>query len=157
MDLSKLNTGEKLVAGGGIALLIFSFFPWLGVSAGPFSADASAWSFFLCWLAVLLGVIAAGLVIAKLFDVKLPDLGVVSWAQILLYATAVATVFILIKLIVGPSNWSGVGIPGGVSKDRKIGIFLGFIASAVQLAGAYMNCAAAGELPWAKKAAPPAA
>jgi hypothetical protein len=156
VDLSKLDTGEKLVGGGGIALLIFSFFPWLGFSAGSLSTSSSAWSYTLCWLAVILGIVAAGIVIAKLFDVKLPELGSITWTQIIFILTAVSVLFILIKIIAGPGT-NGVDVGAlGVSKERKIGIFLGLVAAAVQFGGAYMSAAARGELWWGKKAAPPA-
>lgn len=157
MDLSKLNTGEKLVAGGGIALLIFSFFPWLGFSFAGFSESRSAWSFTILWIAVLLGVIAAGIAIVKLFDVNKPELGAVTWTQVIFVLTAISLVFIVIKLIVGPGT-NGVDISGtGIDKERKIGIFLGLIAAAVQFAGAYMASAATGELFWNKKSTPPTA
>jgi uncharacterized membrane protein len=159
VDLSKINTGEKIIGGSGIALLIFSFFPWLGFSYGPFSSSGSAWKFTLCWFAVILGVLMAAYVIAKLFDVNVPDLGNIPWSQILLGVAALAFLLILIKLIVGPGT-GGVDISGtGVSKERKIGIFLGLIAAAGLVAGAYLNAASRGELPWGNKgkSAPPAA
>ena len=77
----------------------------------------------------------------------MPDLGGVTWAQVILIVATVAFVFILIKLITGPGT-GGVSLAGsGVSKDRKIGIFLGLIASGGQLAGAFLNAKEAGELP----------
>ena len=57
-----------------------------------------------------------------------------------------AFLFMLIKVIVGPStggSTSGIG----VSKERKIGIFLGCSPSIGLLVGAYMNAKEAGELP----------
>lgn len=148
MDLNKLSTGDKVIGVSGILLFIFSFFKWLGFSYGPFSASESAWSFTLCWIAVVLGILMVAYVVAvKLMDVSLPDLGSVSWAQVLLGVAAVAFVFILIKVIAGPST-HGVDIGRfGVSKSRKIGIFLGLIASAGLVAGAYLNAQEAGELP----------
>jgi hypothetical protein len=149
LDINRLNTGEKVVGVSGILLLIFSFFPWLGFSYAGFSASKSAWTFTLCWLAVVLGVLMAGIVIAKAAGVDLPDLGSVRWAHILLGAAVIAFVFILIKVIVGPST-GGVDLSGtGVSKDRKIGIFLGLIASAGLVAGAYLNAKETGDLPGA--------
>jgi hypothetical protein len=149
VDINKLNTGEKVIGISGILLLIFSFFPWLGFSYAGFSASKSAWTFTLCWLAVVLGVLMAGYVIAKAAGVDMPDLGNVRWAHILLGVAIVAFVFILIKVIVGPST-GGVDISGtGVSKDRKIGIFLGLIASAGLVAGAYLNAKETGDLPGA--------
>jgi hypothetical protein len=147
LDLNKINMGEKIIGVSGVLLFIFSFFSWLGFSAGSFSASSSAWSFTLCWIAVVIGILMVGYVAAKLFDVSLPALGGVTWAQILLGAAVVAFLFILIKVIVGPST-SGVDIGAlGVSKDRKIGIFLGLIASAGLVGGAYLNAKEVGELP----------
>lgn len=147
MDINKLNTGEKVIGISGILLLIFSFFPWLGFSAGPFSASKSAWTFTLCWLAVVLGILMAGYVVAKAAGVDMPDLGNLRWAHILLGVAIVAFLFILIKVIVGPST-NGVDLSGtGVSKDRKIGIFLGLLASIGLVAGAYLNAKETGDLP----------
>jgi len=149
VDINKLNTGEKVIGVSGILLLVFSFFPWLGFSYGGFSASKSAWTFTLCWFAVVLGVLMAGLVIAKAAGVELPELGNLRWAHILLGVAVVAFLFILIKVIVGPST-NGVSLAGtGVSKDRKIGIFLGLIASAGLVAGAYLNAKETGDLPGA--------
>jgi hypothetical protein len=149
LDINRLNTGEKVIGVSGIVLLVFSFFPWLGFSYAGFSASKSAWTFTLCWLAVVLGVVMAGVVIAKAAGVDLPDLGSVKWAHILLGVAVVAFLFILIKVIVGPST-NGVSLAGtGVSKDRKIGIFLGLIASAGLVAGAYLNAKETGDLPGA--------
>ena len=55
MDIKRLNTGEKVIGVSGILLLIFSFFPWLGFSYAGFSASKSAWTFTVCWIAVVLG------------------------------------------------------------------------------------------------------
>jgi hypothetical protein len=149
VDINKLNTGEKVIGVSGILLLVFSFFPWLGFSYAGFSASKSAWTFTLCWIAVVLGVAMAGLVIAKAAGADVPELGNLRWAHILLGVAIVAFVFILIKVIVGPST-GGVSLSGtGVSKDRKIGIFLGLIASAGLVAGAYLNAKETGDLPGA--------
>jgi hypothetical protein len=149
LDINRLNTGEKVIGVSGILLLIFSFFPWLGFSYGGFSQSDSAWSFTLCWLAVVIGILMAGLVIAKAAGADVPELGNVKWAHILLGAAIVVFVFILIKLIVGPST-HGVSLAGtGVSKDRKIGIFLGLLASIGLVAGAYLNAKETGDLPGA--------
>jgi uncharacterized membrane protein len=147
LDLNKLGTGDKVMGISGILLFIFSFFPWLGFSAGPFSSSSSAWSFTLCWLAVVLGVLLVAYVVLKATDTKLPDLGGITWAQIALIVAVVAFLFILIKVIAGPGT-HGVSLSGsGVSKERKIGIFLGLLASIGLVAGAFLNAKEAGELP----------
>jgi hypothetical protein len=147
MDLNKLTLGDRIMGVSGILLFIFSFFSWLGFSYGPISTSASAWSFTLCWLAVILGVACVVYVVLKMQGVALPALGSITWGQVILGIAVVAFVFILIKVIVGPGT-GGVDISGsGVSKERKIGIFLGLIASAGLVAGAYLNAKEAGELP----------
>jgi hypothetical protein len=149
LDINKLNTGEKVIGVSGILLLVFSFFPWLGFSYGGFSASKSAWTFTLCWIAVVLGLALAGLVIAKAAGVDVPELGNVRWAHIILGVAALVFLLILIKLIVGPST-GGADLAGtGVSKDRKIGIFLGLLASIGLLGGAYLNAKETGDLPGA--------
>ena len=149
MDINKLNTGEKVMGISGIALLVFSFFPWLGFSYGGFSASKSAWTFTLCWIAVVLGVVMAGLVIAKAAGADIPALGSLKWAHIFLGVSLAVFLLIVIKLIVGPST-GGVNISGtGVSKDRKIGIFLGVLASLGLVVGAYLNAKETGDLPGA--------
>jgi uncharacterized membrane protein len=161
MDLSKLSTGDKVIGVSGVLLLIFSFFPWLGFSVGGFSESRSAWTFTLCWLAVILGVALVVLVVMKMQGVDLPNLGSITWNQVALGIATVAAIFILIKIITGPGT-NGVDISGtGIDKERKIGIFLGFAASIGLVVGAFLNVKEADELP--KKStggtppAPPAA
>jgi hypothetical protein len=150
LDINRLNTGEQVIGVSGVLLFVFSFFSWLGISAGALSDSKSAWGFPLCLIAVLLGIAMVGVVVAKAFGATLPDLGNVKWAHILLGAAAIAFIFILIKVIVGPSSWNGVSLSGAnVSKDRKVGIFLGLIASAGLVAGAYLNAKETGDLPGA--------
>ena len=148
MDINRLNTGEKVIGVSGVLLFVFSFFPWLGISAGILSADKSAWSFPLLLISVILGTAMAGLMIAKAAGADLPELGTVKWAHILMGVAILILVLILIKLIVGPSSWNGVSLSGsGVDKDRKIGIFLGLLASIGLVAGSYLNAKATGDLP----------
>jgi hypothetical protein len=153
MDLSKLSLGDKIIAVSGILLFIFSFFSWLGVKvsgAGSLSASGSksAWGFTLTLLAVLLGILLVAYVVLKALDVKLPELGAVTWGQIALGVAVVVALFIVIKIIAGPSgvNTGSFGSVS-VSKQRKIGIFLGFLASLGLVAGAYLNAREAGDLP----------
>ena len=85
--------------------------------------------------------------IAKAAGVDVPELGNLKWAHILLGVAVLVFLLILIKLIVGPGT-GGVDISGtGVSKERKIGIFLGLLASIGLVAGAYLNAKETGDLP----------
>ena len=143
MDLNKLTTGDKVIGISGILLFVFSFFSWLGakVELKGVGAEASgnAWDFTLTTFAVLLGIALVVLIALKAFGVELPTLGSVTWGQIVLGVAGLIALLILIKLIAGPNIDTG-GFGGvDVSKTRKIGIFLGFLASLGLVAGAYLN------------------
>ena len=136
MDLNKLTTGDQIIGVSGIALFIFSFFKWLGYN--PPGLTASAWHFTLPLLAVLLGLVLLVYVVLKAVGVEIPDkFGSVTLAQIVLGIAAVAFVFVLIKVIVGPS--AGVTLPTGITKSRKFGIFVGLVATIGLVAGAFLN------------------
>ena len=138
MDLSKMTTGDKLFIGGGIVLFIASFFPWLGVDLnvkglGNFSDSASAWSFTLLWLAVIIGTIGTVIAILKIAGVDLPDMGgSVGTRQLIVGATAL--VLVVIKTVVGVS-----GLPDGVSTTRGIGLWIGLLACIVMTAGGFSS------------------
>lgn len=138
MDLAKLSMGDRVIAGSGIALFIFSFFNWLGIEVGPYSESKSGWSFTLTLIAILIGIAMVVLVALKAFGVELPALGGVTWGQVLLGMGAVAFVFVLIKLIVGPNVDTG-GLDVNYDKTRNIGIFLGLIATGGLAAGGYLR------------------
>ncbi len=148
MDLNRLTRGDQVIGISGIVLFIFSFFDWLGatVSVGArgiagFSASGAdnAWGFTLPLLAVLIGIALVVYVVLKAAGVEIPDkFGSITLAQIVLGLAAIAFLFVLIKVIVGPNLGS---VPNGinVSKDRKFGIFVGLIATAGLVAGAFLN------------------
>jgi len=142
MDLTKLSMGDKVIAISGILLFIpISFLDWFQASAKGFpgagSSGGNAWDFTLTWLAVLIGIAMVVLVALKLFEVKLPDVGGASWGTILLGMGAVAFAFVVIKTI------AGVSVPDGaediIDISRKIGLFLGVVASAGLAAGGYLR------------------
>ena len=70
-DMSKMSTADRLLAGGSILLLIFSFFPWqsiclegvVDVLAGDDSATCSMWSGTGAFLGVITGLLAIALIV----------------------------------------------------------------------------------------------
>jgi hypothetical protein len=131
--LNELSTGEKLIAGGGVVMLIASFLPWyhVSVSVGGFSASASAngWdnpgSLFSI-LAVIIGVVMAGAVLGpKLGNMQLPDLGSITWPQAFMGGGVAALVLVVIKFL-------------NESSSISYGFFLGFLAAIALAAGGYM-------------------
>lgn len=142
MDLNKLSRGDSIIGISAIVLFIFSFFKWLGFNfkgtVFNLSASASAWHFTLTLLAVLLGLVMLAYVVMKALGVEIPSkFGSVTLAQILLGIAAVAFLFVLIKVIVGPN--AGVTLPPTITKSRKLGIFVGLAATIGLVVGAYLN------------------
>ncbi len=136
MDLTKLTRGDQVISVSAIVLFIFSFFDWFGVDLGPYgSAGGNAWDFTLAWFAVIIGLAMLALVLlVALGGVKLPDLGNITWGQVLCGLGALAFVFVLIKMIVGVDT-EGFDI----DIDRKFGIFVGLVATAGLAAGGYLK------------------
>ncbi len=143
MDLKKLTTGEKVVAGSGVLLLIFSFFTWYGASVSLLGRDVgyslNGWdapdSFFSV-IAILLGVVMAAHVIAtKLFNVEIPNLGNLGWGLLHLILGVVAAIFLVLKYLM---NTDG---------PEKIGFYLAILAGIGLAVGGYLMAKERGELP----------
>ena len=132
MDLSKLTTGDKVIAGSGIALFIFSFFPWFGLDLG-FGADYSegGWGSPFSLLGILVGIAMVAITLLPMFGVELPELGM-PWSQVLFIAGIASAALILLQLLLGGSE-------GGVDLDRKIGVFLGLVAAGGLAAGGFLK------------------
>jgi hypothetical protein len=122
VDLSKLTTADKVIAGSGIALFIFSFFPWFGIDLG-FGADYSegGWGSIFSMLGILVGIAMLVVTVLPMFGVDLPELGA-PWGQILFIAGIVCVALIVLQLLLG-------GDEAGVDLDRKFGAFLGTLAA----------------------------
>ena len=70
MDFSKLTLGDKVLAGSGIALFIFSFFTWFKIDTPFGDYSETAWDYFFTGIVpVLLGLaLVAYVVVTKLLD-----------------------------------------------------------------------------------------
>ncbi|MDQ2649056.1 MAG: hypothetical protein M3Z03_05845 [Actinomycetota bacterium] len=131
MDLNKLTTSDKVIAGSGLLLFIASFLPWFKFDFGPFGGEVTAngWDVGFFWAGIpgLLGLAAAGAVISsKLFDTKLPELPI-GWGQAFLMAGAISAVIVVLKLIMGEDV-----------VDRAYGLFVATIAALGFAGGGYL-------------------
>ena len=128
MDLSKLSQGEKIIAGSGVALLIFSFFPWFGLDVkfagiAAVSVSHNGWGNIFSLLAVLVGVaMVAQIGLSKFTTAKLPA-PPVPWGRMHMFLGGAALALVLLTALVGDSL-------RGVDLDRKFGLFLGLAAAA---------------------------
>jgi hypothetical protein len=132
VDLSKLNTTDKVIAGSGLLLFIASFLPWFG--KGPF--DGNGWDVGFLWggIPALLGLLAALVVLGvRLGDMKMPELPATT-GQIMLGAGAISALLVVLKLLIG---YKACGFNVCVHLDRKIGLFLAAIAAIGLLYGGF--------------------
>jgi multidrug transporter EmrE-like cation transporter len=128
MDVSRLNTGEKIAGISGIALLIIMFLSWFGagevggIDVGDIAGvDTSfnAWQAFdiidlLLALAALSGI-ALAVTAASQTDIDLP----VALSAITAGLGALGTLLVIYRLLDPPFD-----------ADREFGVFLGLIAVA---------------------------
>lgn len=149
--MDKLTTSDKLILGGGIAYLIFMFFPWYGFEESNQFVDVSynnsGWDYMLGGILplLLILVMVAHVVITNFApDTKLPD-PPVPWAQVHLIAGAVAAVIVLLRLLIGSDDIGSVDT--GFDLDRKFGLFLALIAAIVVAVGGYLKSQAGDTAP----------
>jgi hypothetical protein len=124
------------ILGGGVVVLIASFFKWFGISIGGTTYGDNAWGTgVLSWFSVLLGILAAGAVAARVFGgAALPTTDKAGPNAIILGVASLGVILVVLKLLIGYH-----------STDRKIGIFLGLIGLAVEAYFAFMAFTASGE------------
>jgi hypothetical protein len=145
VDLKKLTPGEITTAVSGVVLLIFSFFPWYGIDIGPYDFNRNGWQSpkaFFSFVAIIIGIVlAAHIIVEKFANIDLPErLGSVGWGIVHLAGGALAFVFVLIKALFG-GDYFVYGF------DRKIGLWVGLVASAGLAVGGYLMARESGELP----------
>lgn len=125
MDMSRLSFGEMVAAASGVALFIIMFLPWYGVDIGIGTDSLSAWSAFdfIDLLLFLVAVAAVAIPLARAYR-ALPRNLPLPPAQIVAVAGAMATLLVLFRIVELPFGDEAV-----VEISRKVGVFLGLIAS----------------------------
>jgi hypothetical protein len=134
VDLSKLTTSDKVIAGSGIVLFIASFLPWFKAEAGGFEVSGNGWDVGFIWagLPAILGLLAAAAVLLKANGTELPTLPV-SWGQAFLAAGAISAFFVILKLLIGEDSGFGIEV------SRAWGIFVATIAAAGLAYGGFLK------------------
>ena len=138
MDLSKVSKGGQIFAISGIVYFIASFLKWYTAEyAGQELASANAWGDlgFLwgsAWALVLIA--GAALLVLPAFGVNVPKLPGIAY----LAAGALATLFTLLKLIIGEDDGFGIEV------NASIGIYLAVIAAAGAAFGGFLMFSESG-------------
>ena len=138
MDLSKLTTGEKVIAGAGILFVISMFLPWWGLDFGEFgSASNNGFDYFLTgWLPLLIiGAMVAQIAVARFSTTQMPKIPI-PWNQAHLIAGGVVAVLLILRVIIGSSEGSG-GFE--VDLDRMWGLWVALLAALGVGAGGFLK------------------
>ena len=144
---SALSMGEKLILVGGAAFVISTFLPWIKISvkaaagfAGVSDSNsalgepASIWGY----LALLVAIILAGIVVARIMDMQLPALPPqYSWGQVFAAGGGALVVLTLLKAWRIQAVDVGGGL-SGIDKSFGFGFFIGIIAALAVGAGGYL-------------------
>jgi hypothetical protein len=151
VERERLSPGEQLIGVSGVALFALSFLHWLGgkianvtingrsIPSTRFEFHDTAWAYTATLLAVVIGVLMAGYVAARLVGVDRPRSPVAG--RVLVALGGLAFVLIALQLLTGPTvNLAAFGLPstadlGGAArisfvKTRDVGIYAGLIAAA---------------------------
>ncbi|MDT3438484.1 MULTISPECIES: hypothetical protein [unclassified Pseudofrankia] len=129
-------TSDVGVVAGGLVVLISSFLPWMGIDWFYYRGSIHmGWaSGPLAVFAIVLSFAAAGLVAARMVaNLRLPAIGPVGPALLTVILGAIATLFILIRLVtVHP--W-----------DSRFGLYFGLIGAAALTGFSVVGLLASGE------------
>ncbi|MEA2501464.1 MAG: hypothetical protein QOD01_1575, partial [Actinomycetota bacterium] len=103
MDLSKLSRGDRIIAVGGILLVLdLLFLPWYSFSFGPITVTSNGLSgpnSFLGFLAFLVSIaMVAQIIVAKFTTVTMPDMPM-PWPRVHMIGGYVVLALLVFKLL----------------------------------------------------------
>jgi hypothetical protein len=146
MDISKLDSLDRVVAGASLVALIALFLPWYGGSSGGFSASVSGFGAgFTGWFGAIL-IIAAGVYLVMLRSGSNMPKTSFGPGVLVLGLSAIGTLLVIIRWASLPS-----GGGNGYTYGPRIGLYLTLIAGIVQVVISFRLFKRSGEsAPWAK-------
>ena len=127
MDLSKLSKGDKVFVGGALVFVIASFLNWFdaGGSDGLTGFDVGFLWCTLWFLALLAGALA---ILLPTFGVQIPKLPAVAFLAV----GALATLFVVLKLLIGESIFT-------FDLSRAAGIYIAAIGAIAAAVGGFLK------------------
>ena len=121
MDLDRLTTGDKVIVGSALALLVFSFVPWFGFEH-EFSRNA--WHYFLFGVVPMLLALAMLLAIVARLAGRSDGLAAGA-RRAFLAAGCLAGVLVLCKMAIGDKVDV---LAHTVELERKFGLYMSALA-----------------------------
>jgi hypothetical protein len=147
MDLKRLGSLDRAVAGGAGVAFIAGFLPWWGYS-GPlslYSASVNGWSAgFTGWAGTLLLTLSGVYLVIRRSGVSLPSTPV-GPALLVAGAAALGLLLVIVRWLTLPRVHGGLA--GSIG--ARYGIWVAIIAGIVEAGAAVAELRASGEpLPW---------
>jgi hypothetical protein len=134
MDFNKLTTADRVVGISAAVFLLMFFLPWYG--KGDYNRSGAA--FLLTgWIPLLLVAGMVTLIVLTRFTTTNLPKAPLPWGQVYLIAGVVVAVLLLLRVIIA-STYDLVGFED-VTLDRKIPLFLAFLASIGIAAGGFLK------------------
>jgi hypothetical protein len=147
VDFAYLNRGEKIAGVAGVLLILIMFiFDWFGLkftgaagSLGSVSVEGgrNAWgSYGFTDIVLFITALAAiGLALLAASDV---EVGLPVALSAIVTALGILSLILVIISIISPPDF-GLNVSGtGIDHERKIGVWLGFLAVAAVTVGGYL-------------------
>ncbi len=151
IDMTKLSTGDRVIAGAGAIALISMFLPWWGYSSGTYGASVSGFSSGYGWIGALLIFIAGLYLVMVRSGSNVPKLSY-GPAVLVLGASAIGTLLVALRWLLLPSGSAGVAGVSVFNYGPRVGIILTLVVGIVQVFFALRQFRSSGEsLPWATK------
>lgn len=149
-DPNRLKFGDLIAGGGAVVLFISLFLDWYKVSVKGFGDVGSAGGNAFDALGIgplfllLVALVVIGIVIARALGAKLPELPV-PLGTVILGLGALATLYILFRLLVLPDGDVPAAVSDAVDFGRSIGIFLALLSALAITAGGFLSSRERGE------------
>jgi hypothetical protein len=136
VDLSKLSSRERVIAGGALVAFIASFLPWWGVSLGFVDLSVDGWSAgFTAWAGSLLLTAAGAYLVARRSGASLP-VPSMGEARVVAALAGIGLFLVIIRLATLPGvNGLGVG--------TRYGIWIALLAGVSETIAAFAETRAA--------------
>jgi len=147
MDFTRLNQGEKVAGASGVLLILIMFiFKWFGLKASVGVTGISvvnaevtrnAWGSY-GFIDIVLFITALAAIGLALLAASEGDVGLPVAASAIVAGLGILSVIVVIISIISPPDF-GVDVSGvGIDHTRKLGVWLGLIASAAVAVGGYL-------------------